>query len=333
MGVRPGGDLEFSGVTKTYGQTVALSNFTHRFETGRVHALMGKNGSGKSTLVKILAGVTAPTSGTLSVGGGQRVFNTPHDAFDASVVTVHQELSLVPSLSIGENIFLGRLPLRPILGVSTIDWDRLHKNAAALLHTMGLDLDSRRLVSTLSVGHQQVVEIAKAMSFNPSILLLDEPTSALATREVEQLFALVRRLRERGVTMLYITHRMNELFQIADTCTVLRDGNLIGSVEMAETQPAQIVEMMFGDTASAKRPARRLIDRTASPVLEIDKLTSHGHFADISLKLYPAKFWALPGCWVPAAPKSCARSSALIPSTAVRSSSTAGWSPKTAPWQ
>ena len=231
--MRTGGLLEFDAVTKDYGQTVALSAFTHRFEPGRVHALMGKNGSGKSTLVKLVAGVILPTSGTLRVNGADAAFHTPQDAFQAGVVTVHQELSLVPSLSIGENIFLGRLPMTRKLGVGVVDWARLHREAAALLHEMGLDLNSRRLASTLSVGQQQVVEIAKAMSFNPSVLLLDEPTSALATREVNLLFTLVRRLRERGVTILYITHRMSELFEIADTCTVLRDGLLAGSVEMA----------------------------------------------------------------------------------------------------
>ncbi len=292
---RTGGLLEFDHVTKVYGQTVALSAFSHRFESGRVHALMGKNGSGKSTLVKILAGVILPTSGTVRVNGTNAAFHTPQDAFGAGVVTVHQELSLIPSLSIGENIFLGRLPMARKLGLAVVNWAHLHKMAADLLHEMGLDLDSQRLVSTLSVGQQQVVEIAKAMSFNPSVLLLDEPTSALATREVNLLFTLVRRLRERGVTILYITHRMNELFEIADTCTVLRDGVFAGSVEMTKASPSLIVEMMFGETAKAKRPARKAIDRTGAPVLAIRGLTRHGVFEDIDFEVHRGEILGIAG--------------------------------------
>ena len=292
---RTGGLLEFDAVTKTYGQTVALSQFSHRFLPGKVHALMGKNGSGKSTLVKILAGVILPTHGAIRVNGADAAFHTPHDAFGAGVVTVHQELSLIPSLSIGENIFLGRLPMARKFGVQVVDWQTLHQQATTLLLEMGLDLDSRRPVSTLSVGQQQVVEIAKAMSFNTSVLLLDEPTSALAMREVHQLFTLVRRLRERGVTILYITHRMNELFEIADTCTVLRDGEFAGSIEMTQASPALIVEMMFGETAKDKRPARQTIDRSGDPVLAVSGLTRDGIFADVSFEVHRGEILGIAG--------------------------------------
>jgi len=288
------GRLDFRAVTKRYGPTVALSEFTHSFAPGQVHALMGKNGSGKSTLVKLLAGVTEPTSGMISVNGEDRHFTSPHDAFAAGIVTVHQELSLVPELSVGENIFLGRLPHRRRAGFSVVDWAGLHRRAGELLADMGLALDSRQPVSALSVGQQQVVEIVKAMSFNPSILLLDEPTSALATREVKQLFALIERLRARGVTMIYITHRMSELFEIADTCTVIRDGHYIGSVAMKETTPSAIVGMMFGDAARATRPPRRALDRT-KPVLEVRELSRSGHFHDVSFDLYPGEILAVIG--------------------------------------
>lgn len=289
------GRLEFTAVSKAYGPTLALSRFSHDFAPGKVHALMGKNGSGKSTLVKILAGVVQPSEGTLRVGGKPASFASPHDAFASGVVTVHQELSLVPSLSIGENIFLGRLPMTRRLGVRVVDWARMHREAAALLHEMGLDLDTHQEVSTLSVGQQQVIEIAKAMSFRPAILLLDEPTSALATREVDLLFTLVRRLRERGVTILYITHRMNELFQIADTCTVLRDGVFAGSIDMTQATPDRIVEMMFGETAKAKRPTRRAIDRSGPPLLDVQGLTRHGVFDDISFQVHPGEILGIAG--------------------------------------
>jgi ABC-type sugar transport system ATPase subunit len=290
-----GGRLEFTAITKSYGPTLALAPFSHVFSAGKVHALMGKNGSGKSTLVKILAGVVQPSEGTLRVNGRDTAFASPHDAFSAGVVTVHQELSLVPSLSIGENIFLGRLPMTRRLGVTVVDWIRMHKEAAVLLQEMGMDLDTHATVSTLSVGQQQVVEIAKAMSFGPSILLLDEPTSALATREVDLLFTLVRRLRARGVTILYITHRMNELFQIADSCTVLRDGHFAGSIDMAEATPDRIVEMMFGETARTKRPARRAIDRSGPPILKVTGLTRHGHFQEVDFQVHPGEIVGIAG--------------------------------------
>lgn len=292
---RTQGQLDFRGVTKRYGPTVAISEFTHTFTPGRVHALMGRNGSGKSTLVKLLAGVTAPTSGIIRVGGEDRSFSSPHDAYAAGIVTVHQELSLVAELSVGENIFLGRLPQRRLAGCSVVDWDGLHVRAGQLLAEMGLEIDSRQPVAALSVGQQQVVEIVKAMSFNPSILLLDEPTSALATREVKQFFALIERLRARNVTMIYITHRMSELFDIADTCTVIRDGLFVGSVEMRETTPGAIVDMMFGESARAIRPPRRQLDRTAAPVLEVCNLSRSGYFQDVSFELYPGEVLGIAG--------------------------------------
>ncbi|OOG70902.1 sugar ABC transporter ATP-binding protein [Sinorhizobium sp. A49] len=288
------GRLAFRSVTKRYGPTVALSEFTHEFAPGRVHALMGKNGSGKSTLIKLLAGVTEPTSGTISVNGKDQAFTSPHDAFDAGIVTVHQELSLVPELSVGENIFLGRLPHVRRAGFRVVDWKGLHRRATELLSDMGLSIDSRQPVSALSVGQQQVVEIVKAMSFNPSILLLDEPTSALASKEVKQLFALIERLRARGVTMIYITHRMSELFEIADTCTVIRDGHYIGAVEMRATSPSEIVGMMFGDAARTTRPPRQAIDR-GKPLLEVRGLTRAGHFNDVSFDLYRGEILGIAG--------------------------------------
>jgi ABC-type sugar transport system ATPase subunit len=288
------GLIEVERLTKTYGVTTALDDVTHRFEPGRVHALMGKNGSGKSTLVKILAGAVAPTAGRLLVDQEEVAFASPRDAFARGIVTVHQELSLVPELSIAENIFLGRLPLRRRLGIVAVHWRGVFQQAAELLRDMGLDLDPRTRVAGLSIGQQQVVEIAKAMSFSPSVLLLDEPTSALAAKEVGQLFALVHRLRQRGVTMIYITHRMPELFQIADTCTVLRDGKLVGSIEMRDASTEGIVEMMFGDVARAIRPPRQQ-RQIAEPVLTVERLTRPGAFEDVSFTLHRGEILGLAG--------------------------------------
>ncbi|PVE50702.1 sugar ABC transporter ATP-binding protein [Rhizobium rhizogenes] len=286
--------IEFVDVSKVYDGKIAVARIDHAFDAGRVHALMGKNGSGKSTLVKILSGSVEPTLGYVKIDGERTALATPRDAFAAGIITVHQELSLVPSLSVAENIYLGRMPKKAVLGVKVVDWDAVNQQATSLLREMGLDIDPRTLVSELSVGQQQIIEIAKAMSFDPRILLLDEPTSALASREVEQLFNLIRRLRERGVTMIYITHRMNELFEIADTCTVIRDGHYIGGVEMVETSPSQIIEMMFGDMAKAKRPARKDLGR-GTPVLSVKNLSRGEAFRDISFDLFPGEILGFAG--------------------------------------
>jgi len=288
-------DVQTRNLEKIYGSVVALKAFTHSFEKSRIHALMGKNGSGKSTLVKILAGVTQQTSGQMALSGKTVAFASPADALQQSVVTVHQELSLVPELTVTENIFLGRLPKRRRLGVACIDWAAAYRQTEALLQGMGLDFAPDATVGRLSVGQQQTIEIAKAMSFDPALLLLDEPTSALAGKEVEMLFTLLRRLREQGVTMMYISHRISELAEIADTCTVLRDGQHIGSVEMSEVRSNDIVDMMFGDVAHDRPKTRQSRADRGHPILEVRNLTRAPAFRDISFTLYHGEILGIAG--------------------------------------
>ncbi|NRA20937.1 MAG: sugar ABC transporter ATP-binding protein [Oceanospirillaceae bacterium] len=287
-------EVELKSITKIYGSVVALDHFSHTFKAGKIHALMGKNGCGKSTLVKLMSGVIQPNEGSILINGKETNFHSPSDAFAANVVTVHQELSLVRELSVTENVYLGRLPEKNILGVSYINWTLAHQQTKALLSKMGLDIDPDTEVSSLSVGQQQTIEIAKAMSFNPSLLLLDEPTSALASKEVEMLFTLLRNLKEQGVTMMYISHRMSELAEIADTVTVLRDGKLIGCVEMAESSNDEIISMMFGDVAHATRPARTL-SAEKLPILEVRNLSSANRFKDISFDLHHGEILGIAG--------------------------------------
>ncbi len=287
--------IETRELSKIYGNVVALDGFTHMFERSRIHALMGKNGSGKSTLVKMLSGVVQPTAGAMSLNGQDATFKSPRDAFDANIVTVHQELSLVPELSVAENIFLGRLPKTTSFGLTRIDWTSAHRKTADLLDRMGLDIDPAARIKTLSVGQQQTIEIAKAMSFDPALLLLDEPTSALASREVEMLFALLRTLKDRGVTMMYISHRLSELSEIADTVTVLRDGHHIASVEMAQSSNQEIVGMMFGDVARAKRPARTAGSSRREPILSVRNLTREHAFENVSFDLHPGEVLGIAG--------------------------------------
>ncbi|MDE1947883.1 MAG: sugar ABC transporter ATP-binding protein [Burkholderiales bacterium] len=282
--------LEFRGLQKDYGSTRALQPLDHRFEGGRIHALIGKNGSGKSTLIKMTAGAVAPSAGEILLDGRPLALRSPQDAFAAGIVTVHQELSLIPELSVAENIFLGRMPKAGAF----IRWGRLNEMARRLLDDMGATgIDPAARVASLSVGRQQVVEIAKAMSYAPRVLQLDEPTSALARDEVDHLFALLRRLRDKGVLMIYVSHRLAELPEIADDIAVLRDGAFIGAVDIAQATPRTIVDMMFGQVEEFVRH-----DSHAHPsevVLEVRNLKIEGLIEDVSFALRKGEVLGIAG--------------------------------------
>ncbi len=282
--------LEAIHIHKEYPGTIALDNVSLGFEGGKVHALIGKNGAGKSTLVKILAGSVVPTRGEVWVDGIPVPLRSPSEAFDQGIATVYQELSLVPGLSAAENILLGRMPKRcgPL-----IDWNAAYARAEATLADMRVQLDVRRPVGELSFAQQQTVEIAKAMSFNPSVLMLDEPTSALARHETQSLFDLVRQLASTGVAIIYISHRLQELREIADRATVLRDGVHVGTVEISETTSQEIIHLMFGETVQRERPTDLLAGR--KPLLEVRDLSHQNHFEDINLTLHEGEILGIAG--------------------------------------
>lgn len=285
--------LQAVDIRKEYPGTVALDGVCVTFEAGRIHALIGKNGAGKSTLVKILAGAVQPTSGRILVDGAEVKLRTPTDAFNNGVATVYQELSLVPHLTVAENILLGRLPMRKGFGNFVVDWPGVFAGARAVLDDMQVDLDVRKKASELSVAQQQIVEIAKAMSFKPSAIMFDEPTSALAQHETENLFKLIRKLADKNVAIIYITHRLGELGQIAETVTVLRDGKYAGSIEMADATPEQIVHMMFGEIVQKQRPADlKAGDET---VMEVRNLERQGWFANVNFKLRKGEILGIAG--------------------------------------
>jgi ribose transport system ATP-binding protein len=285
--------LQTLALRKEYPGTVALDDVSVSLAGGQVHALVGKNGAGKSTLVKIVAGSMQPTSGRLLVDGREVRLGSPLDAFRAGIATVYQELSLVPSLTAAENILLGRLPQTRRFGVPRIDWPATIREAQRLLDEMGARLDARRPVSELSVAQQQVVEIAKAFSIRPSVLMLDEPTSALSKHETANLFKLVRQLARQGVAVLYITHRLQELADIADTVTVLRDGKLVGSLPMGQADAPTIVQMMFGKVTPKHRPSDLV--PSAEPLLEVRGLARHGKFEDISFTVRRGEILGIAG--------------------------------------
>jgi len=272
--------LETIALRKEYPGTLALNDVSVRFDGGRIHALIGKNGAGKSTFVKILAGAIRPTSGDIRINGRPIAFSSPREALHQGIATVHQELSLVPELTLAENIMLGRLPTRKGTGGMLVDWDATYAMAGKVLETLNVRLDVRLPARALGVAHQQVVEIARAMSYNPHVLLLDEPTSALARGEADRLFALLKDLASRGVIILYITHRLQEIPAIADTVTALRNGRLVSTIPVREATAEHMARMMFGDVLRSHRPAG--VDPGEDVLLEVRNLTSPGKFSNVS---------------------------------------------------
>jgi len=266
-------------IIKDYPGTRALNDVSVCFDSGKVHALVGKNGSGKSTLVKIFSGAIKPTSGEFYLNEEKLHFNSTSDAYEKGIASVYQEMSLVPGLSVAENIFLGRLPKKN----QAIDWQKTYQMAEALLGQMKSEIDPHEMVSRLSMWQMQVVEITKALSFHPKVIMLDEPTSALAQNEVQNLFDAIRALKDQGVIVIYITHKLQELPQIADTVSVLRDGKLVGTVQMNEVSHKDIINMMFGEVKIQSRPTDiKVQDKT---IMEVRNFSRHGWYQDVSFKL------------------------------------------------
>ncbi|HWD77408.1 MAG TPA: sugar ABC transporter ATP-binding protein [Kribbella sp.] len=235
--------VTMSGIGKRYGGVRACHEVDFVLGAGEVHALLGENGAGKSTLMKILSGDVTDYDGSIAIDGRPVRFGGPTDAQSAGIAMIHQELDLVPGLSVADNIFLGRELRTPY---RTVDRRRMDRAARDLLDRSGVSLDPRRPVGELRVGEQQLVTIAKAISLDARVLIMDEPTSALTTSEVERLFDVIRELRQRGVGIVYISHRMEEITQIADRATVLRNGRIVTSFDPRELSTAEVVEAMVG---------------------------------------------------------------------------------------
>src|SRR6267378_4050662 len=236
--------LEMKEITKSFPGVKALDGVSFDLGEGEIHALVGENGAGKSTLIKILAGVYPypEYGGEIILDGSQRRFANVRDAEKAGIAVIYQELSLVKDLSVAENIFLGREPRR--LGI--INWEELYSRAQKLLSDLHLGIDPLTPVRNLGIGQQQLVEIAKALSQDARILVLDEPTAALTDTEVETLFAILNDLRARGVAMIYISHKLDEVFRISNRITVLRDGHTIDTTATPETGEVQVIGKMVG---------------------------------------------------------------------------------------
>ena len=284
--------LEMRGIGKTFPGVRALGSVNFDVLPGEVHALVGENGAGKSTLMKVLAGAYAADEGAILLDGVPVRFAGPQDALAAGIVTIYQELNLIPALSVGENIFLGD---EPQVGRSPmIDWPAVHRRSAELLARVGVELDTHLPVQSLGVGRQQLVEVAKALHRTPRLIVMDEPTAALGLAEIDELFRVIRELRARGVSIVYISHRLDEIFAVCDRVTVMRDGTVVDTCAVAGSNVEMLVQMMVGRTLEralrAPNPASQ-----AAELLRVTGLTRRGAFEDVTFSVRRGEIYGLGG--------------------------------------
>jgi len=294
--------LSLEGISRTFGGSEALSGVDMDIHAGEVHGLLGQNGAGKTTIVKILSGADRPSAGTIRFGGEPVTFTRPIEAQRAGIHTIFQEFSLVPGLSVAENIYLSDLPIR----FGMIDWPKMRRLAAQALNAIGfgqIDVDVR--VTDLSVAERQIVEIAKAVHHSSRVILLDEPTATLPRPDVEKLFALLRRLTARGVSLLYITHHLDEVMVICDRISILRNGRNVASHRIGEITKDRMVALMLGEEGSGPSVAvppgagvpalRPTTDLAGHAALEIRHLFDATILEDINIRVFPGEAVAVTG--------------------------------------
>ena len=271
--------LELTGIDKAFPGVKALDNACLNVYPGRVMALLGENGAGKSTLMKVLTGIYSLDAGDIRYQGVNAAFQGPKHSQEAGISIIHQELNLIPELTIAENIFLGRERVSPL---GRIRWSEMYKEADALLTRLNVKHSSKDQLGSLSLGEQQMVEIAKALSFDSKVIIMDEPTDALTDTESESLFAVIEELRQEGCGIVYISHRLKEIFQMCDDITVLRDGKFINQCTVAETNEDLLIEMMVGRKLEEQYPRINAVHGTTC--LEVKNLTGSG-VNDVSFTL------------------------------------------------
>jgi ribose transport system ATP-binding protein len=270
------------GIEKSFPGVHALANCRFELKPGEIHALVGENGAGKSTLMKILAGVYDKDAGRVQINGREVDIPNPRAAQQLGISMIHQELNLMGHLTVAQNIFIGREPRQKV--PLFLDDKAINQQTKELLATLHIKLDPRTKVADLTVAKQQMVEIAKALSFNAEVLIMDEPTAALTEAEIEELFRIIRQLRDKGVGIVYITHRLDELFVISDRVTVMRDGRFVDTVQTSETDKGRIISMMVGRTIFESAPeVPESADRET--ILEVHNLNRGRQIKDVSFKL------------------------------------------------
>jgi rhamnose transport system ATP-binding protein len=282
--------LSLRHAAKAFGAVQAVADASIDLYGGETHALVGENGAGKSTLVKILAGVYQLDSGTMLVGGEPTVLHSPAAAHAAGIAVIYQEPTLFPDLTVAENIFMGRQPLR--LG-RRIDYRQMRSESSALFDRLGVGLDPGRMCRGLSIADQQLVEIAKALSLEARIIVMDEPTAALSAAEVSRLFDVIAALRKSGAAVLFISHRLEEIYQICQRVTVMRDGREVLTSRLSQVTADELVRAMVGRQLAERPPAEH--HKTGEPVLKVERLTREGVFLDISFEVRAGEIVAFAG--------------------------------------
>ncbi len=282
--------LTFHGISKRFPGVQALADVSFEIAAGRCHALMGENGAGKSTLGKILAGVYSADAGELRLNGELIAPSNPLAARKLGIAMVHQELAFCPNLSIAENLCLGNLPQR----FGWVDRRRLRDTAMGMLREIEADFDPDLPISRLTTGQEQLVQIAAAVGTGARIIVMDEPTSSLSVAESDHLFRLISHLRTGGITLIYVSHRMDEIFQLCDTLTVLRDGKHVATEAIRETNPERVIHQMIGRDVERHEPAH-LGRPIGAEVLRVENLSSPGKFSDISFRLHAGEVLGFAG--------------------------------------
>ena len=272
--------VDMKGIQKRFPGVQALSNAMIELKRGEVHGLVGENGAGKSTLMKILCGIYERDHGSIRIKGAEVQFKTPRDALDSGISMIHQELNLMSHLTVADNIFIGREPRKGFL----LDKKKKISDTQVLLDSLNLDIDPKTDIRHLTVAKQQMVEIAKALSFNADVLVMDEPTAALTNSEIEDLFRFIRDLKKKGVGIVYITHRLEELKEITDKITVMRDGSYVNTVETRTIEMDEIIKMMVGRTVYEKPKTHSMVPDDAPVVMKVENLTSKD-VKDVSFSL------------------------------------------------
>ena len=281
--------LRFEHITKEFPGVVALDRVSFTVEQGTIHALLGENGAGKSTLIKIASGVYTQKSGTVYFQGKPAEMKNPADAKRLGISVVHQEIKLVEPLSIAENIFLGKL----FSEKGFVQWKKVRAAAKELLDDLGIQMDIDRKVNELSVSEQQIVEICKALSDNAKLLIMDEPSATLTDKELKVLFETMRRLKERGITIIYISHRLDEIFEICDNFTVLRDGQVVGSGTVSDISRRELIKLMVGRDITNEYPKSEI--ELGDTVLRIDGLSQGNRLQNIFMDVRKGEIVGLSG--------------------------------------
>jgi len=283
--------IEFKNISKNFGGVRALQNVSFAIPQGGVHALVGENGAGKSTLIKVIGGVLQPDGGTIHFDGQDINFSNALEARGAGIAIVHQEIPVCPHMTAAENVFLGHeLPKR--FGI--INWGEVNRRAQSYFDKFQADINPRATVGALPIAKQQMIEIAQALSQDAKLLIMDEPTSALGKQETDNLFAIIRDLVKHGITIVYVSHRLEEVFEIADTVTALRDGEYVGSAAINAVTPDDVVSMMVGREITDLFP-KEYHHQNAQALLSVRNLRQEGKFENVSFDLHPGEVLGLVG--------------------------------------